>query len=179
MSITASAISYWQVRVISERIFFLGCFLQSKIEFPVLIYETAACMNDPRPEFGLEAFYVMGKLVNFPASVSPFDRWQQYKFPHWCQGKLTHSQMWKWFSGVLSCYKNVLCWDSCGEFCCLSDSRQCNHKDTQEPCGGPQGALTMSYTKNVCRVPSSSGNMLVDIWKVWFTAMCLCIWSLG
>lgn len=39
-------------------------------------YETTVYMNDPRTEFGQEAFYVMGKLVNFLASVSHFDKWQ-------------------------------------------------------------------------------------------------------
>lgn len=39
-------------------------------------YETTVYMNDPGAEFGLAAFYVMGKLVPFLASVSHFGKCQ-------------------------------------------------------------------------------------------------------
>lgn len=40
----------------------------------VVNYRTTACMTNPGLSLARKVFYVLGKLVNFLASVSPFDK---------------------------------------------------------------------------------------------------------
>lgn len=129
-----SNISCQQVRDIPKRIFSSGCFLSffilSKIHFPIFSYAIYSVYYVPSTEFGMQAFYVLGKLVNFLDLVSPLTN-------------VSNINTFIDINSLTLCHVIRMCcvWDGCGELHCVSDSGCSHHQDSQHAWEGSQGAL--------------------------------------